>query len=108
MSTRLRKMVEAAYPEAVARRRAEEVSALATAELLQLVPCTPPTESHQALVQVGWAPADPRGPCDNQFVCGWKGKAHATKAVGSSGRLNTGAPSTGVHKRARRGRSLRG
>ena len=49
---RLRKMVEAQCPEAVGRRRAEEVKALATAELLQLVPRHPPTESHQALVQV--------------------------------------------------------
>ena len=41
-----------AYPEAVGRRRAEEVSALATAELLQLVPSAPSTDSHQTLVQV--------------------------------------------------------
>jgi hypothetical protein len=54
VTTRLRKMVEALCPEAVGRRRAEEVSALATAELLQLVPLDPPTESHQALVQVRW------------------------------------------------------
>ena len=52
VSTRLRNMVTAAYPEAVGRRRAEEVSALATAELLQLVPSAPSTDSHQALVQV--------------------------------------------------------
>ena len=34
------------------RWRAEAVSAQATAELLQLVPAEPPTESHQELVQV--------------------------------------------------------
>lgn len=52
MTTRLRKVLEAQYPEAVGRRRAEEVKALVTAELLQLVPLYPPTESHQALGQV--------------------------------------------------------
>jgi hypothetical protein len=78
VNVRLRKMVEAQCPEAVGRRRAEEVKALtaselmqlcllkmleameaqlpvaveATAELLRLVPNHPPTESHQALVQV--------------------------------------------------------
>ena len=46
------KMVEERYPEAVARRRAEEVKKEATAELVQLVPRGPPTESHQELVQV--------------------------------------------------------
>ena len=48
--------MEAAYPEAVQRRRAEAVSALATAELQQLVSSDPPAESHQASVQVRCAP----------------------------------------------------
>ena len=38
MTRSFRDMVEAAYPEAVARRRAEELKALATSELHELVP----------------------------------------------------------------------
>jgi len=44
-----RDVVEATYPEAVARRRAEELKALATSELHQLVPGGEP---YPALVQV--------------------------------------------------------
>jgi hypothetical protein len=74
----LRNLVQAVYPEAVGRRRAEAMSAQATAELLQLVPGYPPTESHQALVQVCRAPT----PCALYNVlqymctaCERKGKA---------------------------------
>ena len=66
VSTRLRNMVTAAYPEAVGRRRAEEVSALATAELLQLVPSAPSTDSHQGLVQVCCVPPQPRASFTNK------------------------------------------
>ena len=44
----LRDMTEALYPEAVGRRRAEEVRALATSELRQLVPVERPSDSQQA------------------------------------------------------------
>jgi hypothetical protein len=53
VTTSLRDFVEAAYPEAVARRRAEELKALATSELHELAPGG---GTHPALVQVGCAP----------------------------------------------------
>ena len=53
VTTSLRDFVEAAHPEAVARRRAEELKALATSELHELAPGG---GTHPALVQVGCAP----------------------------------------------------
>ena len=77
-------MVEAAYPEAVQRRRAEAVSALATAELQELVSSDTPAESHQALVQVCCAPKL-RCPLTTCNVCERQGTAKLTQAVGGSG-----------------------
>ena len=86
VNVRLRKMVEAQCPEAVGRRRAEEVKALATAELLQLVPRHPPTESHQALVQVRRVlPNRVRFATTDRHTRERRGEVKVTGAVGGSG-----------------------
>ena len=69
----LRDMTEALYPEAVGRRRAEEVRALATSELRQLVPVERPSDSHQALVQVCGAAELPL-PLTVSYAYDWLGE----------------------------------